>query len=153
MPKWTEFNLDEFEWKIPSEKIEMRTVHIVPLSLQAITVLKEIRPRTGNGKYVFPSLRSGSRPMSNNTILAALRSMGYTKEEMTGHGFRAMASTLLHEQGWPSDVIERQLAHRERNSVKAAYNHAQYLPERRRMMQVWADYLDSLREKSDLLLV
>ncbi len=145
--EWTEFNLDEFEWKIPSEKMKMRTVHIVPLSLQAITVLKEIRPLTGNGKYVFPSLRSGGRPMSNNTILAALRSMGYTKEEMTGHGFRAMASTLLHEQGWPSDVIERQLAHRERNSVKAAYNHAQYLLERRRMMQVWADYLDSLRAK------
>jgi integrase len=145
--EWTEINLDEFEWKIPSEKMKMRTVHIVPLSLQAITVLKEIRPLTGNGKYVFPSLRSGGRPMSNNTILAALRSMGYTKEEMTGHGFRAMASTLLHEQGWSSDVIERQLAHRERNSVKAAYNHAQYLPERRKMMQVWADYLDSLREK------
>jgi integrase len=145
--EWTEFNLDEFEWKIPSEKMKMRTVHIVPLSLQAITVLKEIRPLTGNGKYVFPSLRSGGRPMSNNTILAALRSMGYTKEEMTGHGFRAMASTLLHEQGWSSDVIERQLAHRERNSVKAAYNHAQYLPERRKMMQVWADYLDSLRGK------
>jgi integrase len=145
--EWTEINLDEFEWKIPSEKMKMRTVHIVPLSLQAITVLKEIRPLTGNGKYVFPSLRSGGRPMSNNTILAALRSMGYTKEEMTGHGFRAMASTLLHEQGWSSDVIERQLAHRERNSVKAAYNHAQYLPERRKMMQFWADYLDSLRGK------
>lgn len=145
--EWTEMSLEECEWKIPSEKMKMRMAHIVPLSSQAKTVLEEIRPLTGNGKYVFPSLRSGSRPMSNNTILAALRNMGYTKEEMTGHGFRAMASTLLHEQGWPSDVIERQLAHRERNSVKAAYNHAQYLTERRRMMQAWADYLDFLREK------
>lgn len=145
--EWTEINFDESEWKIPSEKMKMRTVHIVPLSAQAIAILKEIQPLTGNGKYVFPSLRSGGRPMSNNTILVALRSMGYTKDEMTGHGFRAMASTLLHEQSWPSDVIERQLAHRERNSVKAAYNHAQYLPERRRMMQAWADYLESLRGK------
>ncbi len=145
--EWTEINFDESEWKIPSEKMKMRTVHIVPLSARAIAILKEIQPLTGNGKYVFPSLRSGGRPMSNNTILVALRSMGYTKDEMTGHGFRAMASTLLHEQGWPSDVIERQLAHSERNSVKAAYNHAQYLPERRRMMQAWADYLESLREK------
>jgi len=145
--EWTEINFDESEWKIPSEKMKMRTVHIVPFSAQAIAILKEIQPLTGNGKYVFPSLRSGGRPMSNNTILVALRSMGYTKDEMTGHGFRAMASTLLHEQGWPSDVIERQLAHSERNSVKAAYNHAQYLPERRRMMQAWADYLESLRGK------
>jgi integrase len=145
--EWTEINLEESEWKIPSEKMKMRTVHIVPLSVQAIAILKEIQPLTGKGKYVFPSLRSGGRPMSNNTILVALRSMGYSKDEMTGHGFRAMASTLLHEQGWPPDVIERQLAHRERNSVKAAYNHAQYLPERRRMMQAWADYLDSLKEK------
>lgn len=145
--EWTEINFDESEWKIPLEKMKMRTVHIVPLSAQAIAILKEIQPLTGNGKYVFPSLRSGGRPMSNNTILVALRSMGYTKDEMTGHGFRAMASTLLHEQSWPSDVIERQLAHRERNSVKAAYNHAQYLPERRRMMQAWADYLESLRGK------
>ena len=127
--------------------MKMRTVHIVPLSAQAIAILKEIQPLTGNGKYVFPSLRSVGRPMSNNTILVALRGMRYTKDEMTGHGFRAMASTLLHEQGWPSDVIERQLAHSERNSVKAAYNHAQYLPERRRMMQAWADYLESLRGK------
>ena len=142
--EWSEINLDKAEWKIPAEKMKMRTTHIVPLSLQAITVLGEIKPLTGNSKYVFPSLRSGTRPMSNNTILAALRNMGYGKDEMTGHGFRAMASTILHEQGWPSDIIERQLAHAERNNIKAAYNHAQHLPERRRMMQKWADYLDSL---------
>jgi len=93
---------------------------------------------------VFPSLRSGSRPMSENTILAALRRMGYAKEEMTGHGFRGMASTVLHEQGWSSDIIERQLAHAEGNSVKAAYNHAQHLQERRKMMQWWANYLEEL---------
>lgn len=139
--EWHEINLEHAEWKIPAEKMKMRSAHIVPLSRQALAVLEEIRPLTGEGRYVFPSLRSMSRPMSNNTVNAALRRMGYAKDEMTGHGFRAMASTVLHEQGWPSDAIERQLAHTERNSVKAAYNHAQYLPERRKMMQAWADYL------------
>lgn len=143
--EWEEINLDEAVWKIPAEKMKMRSVHIVPLSKQAISVLDEIKPLTGNGKYVFPSLRSGSRPMSDNTILAALRRMGYAKEEMTGHGFRGMSSTLLHEKGWATDVIERQLAHAESNSVKAAYNHAQHLPERKKMMQWWADYLDDLK--------
>lgn len=142
--EWQEINFEKEEWKIPAEKMKMRSPHIVPLSKQAIAVLKEIKPLTGQGQYVFPSLRTPARPMSNNTILAALRRMGYTKEEMSGHGFRAMASTLLHEQGWQSDVIERQLAHTERNSIKAAYNHAQHLPERKKMMQAWADYLDQL---------
>lgn len=94
---------------------------------------------------MFPSVRSMGRPMSENTVTAALRRLGYTGDEMTGHGFRSMASTLLHEQGWNTDVIERQLAHVERNKVKAAYNHAEHLPERRKMMQAWADYLDGLR--------
>ncbi len=143
--EWVEINIDEQVWKIPAEKMKMRSVHIVPLSRQAIVVLEEILPLTGDGKYVFPSLRTGSRPMSENTVLAALRRMGYAKEEMTGHGFRGMASTVLHEKGWSTDVIERQLAHAERNSVKAAYNHAQHLPERRKMMQWWADYLDDLK--------
>ena len=123
----------------------MKAPHIVQLSAQAVEILNEIQPITGEGRYVFPSIRTHSRPMSNNTILAASRRMGYTKEEMSGHGFRAMASTILHEQGWPSDIIERQLAHAERNSIKAAYNHAQHLPERRKMMQAWADYLDTLK--------
>ncbi len=143
--EWEEIYINEAVWKIPAEKMKMRSVHIIPLSKQASHVLEEIRPLTGSGKYVFPSLRSGSRPMSDNTILAALRRMGYSKEEMTGHGFRAMASTVLHERGWSSDIIERQLAHAENNSVKAAYNHAQHLPERRKMMQSWADYLDTLK--------
>ena len=145
--EWVEINIDEQVWKIPAEKMKMRSVHIVPLSGQAIAVLEEICPLTGDGKYVFPSLRTGSRPMSENTVLAALRRMGYAKEEMTGHGFRSMASTVLHEKGWSTDVIERQLAHAESNSVKAAYNHAQHLPERRKMMQWWADYLDDLRRR------
>jgi len=143
--EWKEIILEETVWKIPAEKMKMRSVHIVPLSEQAVAVLEEIKPLTGSGQFVFPSLRSCSRPMSDNTILAALRRMGYAKEEMTGHGFRGMASTVLHEKGWSTDCIERQLAHAEGNSVKAAYNHAQHLPERRKMMQWWADYLDDLR--------
>ena len=146
--EWTEFNLSLAEWRIPAAKMKMRQAHIVPLSRQAVAVVEDIRPLTGRGRYVFPSLRSGDRPMSDNTVLAALRRMGYAKEEMSGHGFRAMASTLLHEQGWHSDFIERQLAHTERNNVKAAYNHAQHLPERRKMMQAWADYLDRLKTKN-----
>lgn len=142
--EWSEINYEQAEWKIPAEKMKMRIPHIVPLTTQSIGILKEIEPLTGHGKYIFPSLRTSERPMSNNTILAALRRLGYAKEEMSGHGFRAMASTILHEQGWPSDIIERQLAHAERNSIKAAYNHAQHLPERRKMMQAWADYLDKL---------
>ena len=143
--EWHEINFEQAEWKIPEEKMKMRTPHMVPLAAKAIEVLKELEPLTGRGRYVFPSLRTSVRPMSNNTVLAALRRMGYAKEEMSGHGFRAMASTILHEQGWASDIIERQLAHSERNSIKAAYNHAQHLPERRRMMQAWADYLDTLK--------
>jgi len=121
----------------------------VPLSRQAIAVLRDLQPLTGQVRYVFPSLRTGQRPMSNNTVLAALRRMGYAKEEMSGHGFRSMASTLLNEQGWNRDAIERQLAHAEGNSVRAAYNYAEFLPERRKMMQAWADYLDRLAAEKD----
>ena len=113
--EWSEFNFDASEWRISPEKMKMRGAHIVPLSTQAITVLREIQALTGDGKYVFPCLRSPNRPMSENTILAALRRLGYAKDEMTGHGFRSMASTLLNEQGWNRDAIERQLAHSERN--------------------------------------
>lgn len=143
--EWTEINLENSEWRIPAVKMKMKNPHIIPLSTQAMTILKEIFPITGAGKYVFPSIRTNSRPMSDNTVLAALRRMGFTKEEMSGHGFRAMASTILHEQGWPSDVIERQLAHTERNRIKAAYNHAQHLQERKKMMQDWANYLETLK--------
>ena len=144
--EWSEFNFEASEWRIPAEKMKMRVTHIVPLSTQAISILKELRPLTGDGKYVFPSIRSLKRPMSENTVLAALRRLGYDKAEMTGHGFRSMAATLLNEQGWNRDAIERQLAHAERNNVRAAYNYAEYLSERRKMMQHWADYLDKLAQ-------
>ncbi|HJP98740.1 MAG TPA: integrase arm-type DNA-binding domain-containing protein [Rhodanobacteraceae bacterium] len=143
--EWQEFDLDAAEWRIPDERMKMREMHIVPLSEQAVAILKELQPLTAHARYVFPSIRSPRDPMSENTVNAALRRLGYDGDTMTGHGFRSMASTMLHEQGWNTDVIERQLAHAERNQVKAAYNHAEYLPERRKMMQAWADYLDGLR--------
>ncbi len=143
--EWAEIDIEKAEWRIPAEKMKMRTLHIVPLSTQSVTVLEEIKPLTGNGQYVFPGVRSNKRPMSENTVNAALRRLGYTKAEMTGHGFRSMASTLLNEQGWHRDAIERQLAHAERNSVRAAYNYAEHMPERIRMMQEWADYLNKLK--------
>ena len=142
--EWEEIDLDRAEWRIPAAKMKMKITHIIPLSRQAVQILNDLHPLTGSGKYLFPSVRTTDRPMSENTVNGALRRLGYTKEEMTGHGFRGMASTSLHEQGWPSDVIERQLAHGESNPVKAAYNHAEHLPERRRMMQAWAEYLDGL---------
>jgi integrase len=142
--EWSEFNFDTAEWRIPGDKMKMGITHIIPLSTQAIALLREIQPLTGNARFVFPSNRTSERPMSENTVLAALRRLGYAKEEMTGHGFRSMASTLLNENGWDGDAIERQLAHSESNSVRAAYNYAEFMPERRKMMQWWADYLDSL---------
>ena len=142
--EWVEFNFDAAEWRIPAERMKMREQHIVPLAVQAVAILRELHALTGTGKYVFPGARSNGRPMSENAVLAALRRMGYAKDEMTGHGFRSMASTLLNEQGWHRDAIERQLAHAERNAVRAAYNFAEHLPERRRMMQAWADYLGVL---------
>jgi len=143
--EWPEFDLENAEWRIPGERMKMGEPHLVPLSRQALAVLRELQPLARGGRYLFPSLRTRERPMSDNTINAALRRMGYTSEEQTGHGFRSMASTLLNEQGFPPDVIELQLAHTERNKVRAAYNKAQRLPERRKMMQAWADYLDGLR--------
>jgi integrase len=143
--EWAEINFENAEWRIPAAKMKMRVMHIVPLAKQAIAILQELYVLTGNGKYVFPGVRTLHRPMSENTVLAALRRLGYTKDEMTGHGFRSMASTILNEQGWNPDAIERQLAHAERNSVRAAYNYAEYLPERRKIMQHWADYLDKLK--------
>ncbi|SEN43020.1 tyrosine-type recombinase/integrase [Nitrosomonas marina] len=142
--EWLEIDFDKQEWRIPGEKMKMKELHIVPLSQQAIAILQSIHPLTGTGKYIFPSIRSNSRPMSENTVNAALRRMGYEKDEMTGHGFRSIASTLLHENGWPEQVIERQLAHVERNKVAAAYNFAEHLPKRREMMQWWSNYLDDL---------
>jgi integrase len=151
--EWAEFDLDAAEWRIPAERMKMRDAHIVPLSTQAVAILRELQPLTGRGRYVFPGARTNGRPMSENTINAALRRMGYGREQQTGHGFRAMASTLLNEQGWHRDAIERQLAHAERDGVRAAYNRAEYLPDRRRMMQAWADYLDVLRNGAQVVAI
>jgi integrase len=143
--QWTEFDLEKSEWRIPATRMKMRVQHIVPLSTQAVAILRELQPSTGRFQFLFPSVRSRFRPMSENTITAAIRRLGYTGQEMTGHGFRSMASTLLNEQGWNRDAIERQLAHSERDAVRAAYNYAEHLPDRRRMMQAWGNYLDELR--------
>ena len=145
--EWQEMTLTGVnpEWRIPAARMKMGQEHIVPLSRQAVAVLDALEPIYGGGRYVFPSLRGGHRPLSANTVNFALRALGYSGEDMTGHGFRAMASTLLNEQGFPPDVIELQLAHAERNEVRAAYNRAQRIAERRKMMQSWADYLDALK--------
>lgn len=149
--EWAEFDFDAKEWRIPAEKMKMREPHIVPLSTQVIAILDALRTVTGAGRYLFPSLRTGDRPMSENTVNAALRRLGYGSDEMTGHGFRSIATSLLNEQGWNRDAIERQLAHAERDQVRAAYNRAEHLPERRRMMQGWADYLDGLKCGADVV--
>ncbi|MGH8570407.1 MAG: tyrosine-type recombinase/integrase, partial [Gammaproteobacteria bacterium] len=122
--EWGEIDLNAAEWRIPTARMKMNEVHIVPLSRQAVEALRELHPLTGSGRYVFPSARTTTRSMSENTVNAALRRIGYTKDEMTGHGFRSLASTLLNEQGWHRDAIERQLAHGERDAVRAAYNYA-----------------------------
>lgn len=145
--EWKEFALDgkEPEWRIPGERMKMGEPHVVPLCQQAVALIRSLEPMTGGGRYLFPALTTPKRPMSENTINGALRRLGYSSDEMTGHGFRSMASTCLNEQGWHPDLIELQLAHAERNKVRAAYNRAARLAERRKMMQAWADYLDGLR--------
>ena len=149
--EWSEIDLDAATWCIPAHKMKMRASHIVPLSSQAVAILRELQALTGRGQYVFPSPRTSRRPMSENAVTAALRALGYDGDTMTAHGFRSTASTLLHEQGYPSDVIERQLAHKEGNAVKDAYDRAQHLPERIAMMQAWSDYLDALRKGADVV--
>ena len=150
--EWPEIDFDEAEWRIPAGKMKMKAQHIVPLSNQALKIFKELKLMTGQRKYVFPGIQSPKdRPMSENTVNSALRRLGYERNEMTGHGFRSMASTLLNENGWNRDAIERQLAHAERDSVRAAYNYADYLPERKKMMQWWADYLDKLKSEKEFV--
>jgi Integrase len=148
LAEWSEIDWTERLWNIPKGKMKARRPHIVPLSDQALSILETLRPDTGHGRYIFPSMRtpSGSKPMSPQALLGAIRNMGYETGEMTVHGLRGIAATELYESGmWGGDAIERQMAHVEGNSVKAAYSYAQYLDERRRMMQWWADYLDDLR--------
>lgn len=152
MAEWAEVDLDGAVWRIPASRMKMKAAHIVPLSTQSVTILRDLCPLTGDGQYIFPSLRTASRPMSENTVNAALRRLGYGTDEMTGHGFRSMASSRLNEMGWNPDAIERQLAHAESNKVREAYTHAaQYLDERTRMMQAWADYLDALRAGASVI--
>lgn len=147
---WAHVDLAGAEWRIPGSLMKMGIPHTVPLSRQAIAILEELRPYTRKSKFVFPNLRDREKPMSENAVNAALRSIGYQNDEMTGHGYRSMASTVLNEMaaeyGWSADAIERQLAHVEPNKVRAAYNYAEYLPQRREIMQHWADYLDQLAD-------
>lgn len=140
--RWGEFDLDATRWDIPAARMKMRTPHIVPLSKQAVNTLRTLHLVTGHGALLFPGERDHAKPMSNNTLLKALEIMGY-KHRMTGHGFRGIASTQLHEMGFDHAHIELQLAHQERNAVSASYNHALYLAPRSKMMQAWSDYLDA----------
>ncbi|MBA3596039.1 MAG: integrase arm-type DNA-binding domain-containing protein [Methylibium sp.] len=157
--EWAEFDLDAGLWSIPSERMKRTrqgkvsgSAHVVPLSTQAVAVLRDLQPLTGHGRFVFPSLRTGERCMSDNAILSALRRMGFPKDEMTGHGFRAMARTMLAERlGVDEAVIEAQLAHAVRDSLGRAYNRTEFVEQRRAMMQTWADYLDKLRDGADVL--
>jgi len=147
--EWKEMDLDAAEWHIPAEKMKMAIPHIVPLCRQAVAILQEQQLLTGQGQYVFPSARSGKRPMSDNAILAAMRRMGIEKDEMSGHGFRAMARTILDEVlGFRVDFIEHQLAHAVKDPNGRAYNRTTFLPERKKMMQTWADYLDNLKDEA-----
>lgn len=150
--EWVEIDLDAAQWRIPGSKMKMGVDHMVPLSMQAVEVLREMHSLTGHGKYVFPSIRTGERCMSENTINAALRGMGYSKEAMTAHGFRAMARTIMDEVlGERVDLIEHQLAHAVKDPNGRAYNRTAHLPARREMMQRWADYLEKLRKGADVV--
>jgi integrase len=145
--RWEEFELegDEPLWRIPAARMKMGVEHLVPLASQAVRLLRDLHLITGPHGLLFPGLRAGNRPISENSLNAALRRLGYSKTEMSSHGFRAIASTCLNELGFPPDVIELQLAHQERDKIRGAYNRAQRLPERRKMMLAWADYLDMLK--------
>jgi len=150
--RWDEIDLDASLWVIPPEKAKMRKAHHVPLSTQALALMREVRSVTGPAGYVFPSIRSRARPMSENTINAALRRLGYTSDEMTAHGFRAMASTLLNESGkWHPDAIERALAHGDNDKVRAAYHRGAHWNERVEMAQWWSNHLDTLRKGADVV--
>jgi integrase len=140
--EWGEFDLEHARWDIPAKRMKMDTPHIVPLARQSVEVLRALKLLTGQGRFVFAGAHDKKKPMSNNTILFALYRLGY-KGRMTGHGFRGLASTILHENEFAEEHIELQLAHQRRNKVAAAYNHAKYLSQRAAMMQWWADYLDA----------
>ncbi len=150
--EWAEFNLETAEWNIPAERMKMKQAHLVPLARQAVAILQELHKLTGCGRYVFPCQRTSDRPMSNIAMLAALRRMGFDKEEMTTHGFRAMARTILDEiLGVRPDFIEHQLAHAVKDPLGRAYNRTSHLAERKKMMQTWADYLDGLKQGAKVI--
>jgi len=150
--EWAEFDLDHAQWNLPAEKMKMREPHLVPLAPQAVSILKELQALTGRGRYLFPSARSPQRPMSNNAVLSALRRMGYATDEMSGHGFRAMARTVLDEVlHFRPDYIEHQLAHAVKDPNGRAYNRTAHLAERRKMMAGWADYLDALKAAGNVV--
>jgi len=159
--EWSEIDIDSAVWTIPAAKLKLSTekkranrpedAEQVPLSKQAIAIIESIQPLTGNSRYVFPSIRTNSRPMSENTINAALRRLGYASNEMTAHGFRSLASSQLNELGYRPDVIEAGLFHKDKNTIRATYNRTDYLAERTAMMQAWADYLDGLRDGADVI--
>lgn len=154
MAEWSEIDLEAAVWRIPASRMKMQREHAVPLSAQASASLKEAQQLTGRGRYVFPSIRTPLRPMSENTLNAALRRLGYSGDEMTSHGFRSTASTLLNESGkWSVDAIERALAHGDPNNVRAAYHRGAHWDERVRMAKWWSDYLDRLREGGKVLLI
>ncbi|EGD59362.1 symbiosis island integrase [Novosphingobium nitrogenifigens DSM 19370] len=150
--EWSEFDFDRSVWNIPEQKMKMRRPHRVPLSTQVTGLFEQLWELTGTGRYCFPSFRSPRRPMSENTVNAALRALGFGQEEMTAHGFRAMAATLLNETGkFNPDAIERQLAHMETNAIRRAYTRGEYWDERVRMMQYWSDQLDEMRDGARVL--
>jgi integrase len=151
--EWSEFDLEGSEWRISESKMKMRRPHRVPLSRQAVAIIRGLQVISGGGRWLFPSVRTTTRPMSENTLNAALRRLGYGSDQMTAHGFRGMASTQLNEMGrWNPDAIERQLGHQEMDDVRRAYMHAaEFWSERVRMMQVWADYLDELRDVGNVI--
>ena len=150
--EWAEFDLDAGLWSIPGEKMKMKRPHRVPLAPRAVVILRELQTITGHGKFLFPSIRSAARCMSENTINAALRRLGFKKDEMTGHGFRSAASSMLNESGlWNADAIERQLAHVDNDNVRRAYARADFWDERVRMMTWWADHCDKLRHGAEII--
>lgn len=144
--RWSELDLERTLWRIPAERTKMRRPHDVSLSRQALAVLKDIEPLSGSGELVLPSIRTDEKPLSENAFNAALRRMGYTIDEMTAHGFRATASTILNERGFNPDVIEAALAHQDKNTIRRTYNRATYWPERIKLQQEWADLLDTFRK-------
>jgi integrase len=143
--RWSEIDFDEAQWRIPAERMKMKREHISPLSKQSIAILRDIERITGEGEYIFPAIGPKRRPISENTLGTALHAIGYTSEQMVPHGFRSMASTLLHDLGFVSSDIELQLAHADKNKIRAVYNRSERIKERTRMMQKWSDHLDKLR--------